>query len=470
MNPQDREEKSRPFQLYKYFTITSFVFIFLGTIVLSYLNTHWAKEMQFKKNQDYAQLLVSNLNHQIFRQFVIPMSLRYGKIQLSDKKQFERMDTIIRGTLHGFNVEMMNVYDLNNVIAYSFDKELMGIKDIGGRGYQNAVLGKSSSEIEQMGDFFEILIGFPKEIKVTTFAPLHAERSLASTTGPVIGVIEIVQNVTEDFQTIFKFQVFVVLTITLVMALLFLALIYIVKRGENIIRQRAQEQIKLKEQLSRAQHMSSIGEMVAGVSHEIRNPLGIISSSAALLKKKIAHTEPSNAIPDIIIEEAARLNSIITDFLNFAKPRQPDFTDCNIEKVLEKNLKFLASDIQDKGYRIQREAITDLPSIKADPDMLYQVFLNILINAMQSMPSGGDIKILVTADDRQVAIEFQDSGTGIADDIKEKIWNPFFTTKEKGTGLGLGIVKKIIEMHEGSIRIENRQPKGVSVTVALPID
>jgi two-component system, NtrC family, sensor histidine kinase HydH len=262
----------------------------------------------------------------------------------------------------------------------------------------------------------------------------------------------------------------VVLTITLVMALLFLALIYIVKRGENIIRQRAQEQIKLKEQLSRAQHMSSIGEMVAGVSHEIRNPLGIISSSAALLKKKIAHTEPSNAIPDIIIEEAARLNSIITDFLNFAKPRQPDFTDCNIEKVLEKNLKFLASDIQDKGYRIQREAITDLPSIKADPDMLYQVFLNILINAMQSMPSGGDIKILVTADDRQVAIEFQDSGTGIADDIKEKIWNPFFTTKEKGTGLGLGIVKKIIEMHEGSIRIENRQPKGVSVTVALPID
>ena len=469
MNLQDREEKSRPFQLYKYFTITSFIFIFLGTIVLSYLNTHWAKEMQFKKNQDYAQLLVSNLNHQIFRQFVIPMSLRYGKIQLSDKKQFERMDAIIRGTLHGFNVELMNVYDLNNVIAYSFDKELMGIKDIGGRGYQNAVLGKSSSEIEQVGGFFEILIGFPKEIKVTTFAPLHAERSLASTTGPVIGVVEIVQNVTEDYQIIFKFQVFVVLTITLVMAVLFLTLIFIVKRGENIIRQRAREQLALKEQLSMAQHMSSIGEMVAGVSHEIRNPLGIISSSAALLKKKIAQTDPSNTIPNIIIEEAARLNSIITDFLNFAKPRQPDFTDCSIEDVIEKNLKFLASDIQDKGYRIQTESITDLPVIKADPDMLYQAFLNILINAMQSMPSGGEITIFVAADDRHVEIGFQDSGTGIAADIEEKIWNPFFTTKEKGTGLGLGIVKKIIEMHEGSIRIENRQPNGVTVTVVLPI-
>ena len=145
MNSPRTEEKAKPFKLYKYFTFTSFVFLFIGTIVLSYFNTHWAKEMQFKKNEEYALLVVSNLNHQIFRQFVIPMSLRYGKIQLRDKEQYERMDAIVRGTLHGFKIEMMNIYDLNNIIAYSFDKELTGIKDIGGRGFQNAVLGKSSS-------------------------------------------------------------------------------------------------------------------------------------------------------------------------------------------------------------------------------------------------------------------------------------------------------------------------------------
>jgi signal transduction histidine kinase len=470
MSLPDKEEKSKPFKLYKYFTFTSFVFIFIGTIILSYLNTHWAKEMQFNKNEDYAQLLVSNLNHQIFRQFVIPMSLRYGKIQLRDQKQFERMDTLIRGTLHGFKVEMMNIYDLNNVIAYSFDKELMGIKDIGGRGYQNAVLGKTSSEIEQIGGFLEILIGFPKQIKVSTFAPLHAELSLASTTGPVIGVIEIVQNVTKDYQTIFKFQVFVVFTITLVMGMLFLALIFIVKRGETIIEQRAREQIQLKEQLSQAQHLSSIGEMVAGVSHEIRNPLGIISSSAALLKKKISQTDPSNTIPDIIVEEAARLNSIITDFLNFAKPKRPDLTECAIEEVLEKNIKFIASEAYDKGCLIKKEYASDIPAINADADMLYQAFLNILINAMQSMPNGGKIKILLSTDPHNIEIEFQDEGSGISDDIKAKIWDPFFTTKEKGTGLGLGIVKKIVELHHGNIRIENRQPSGVAVTVKLPID
>jgi signal transduction histidine kinase len=470
MNSPKTEEKSRPFKLYKYFTFTSFIFIFIGTIVLSYLNTHWAKEMQFKKNEEYAQLLVSNLNHQIFRQFVIPMSLRYGKIQLRDKKQFERMDAIVRGTLHGFKIEMMNIYDMNNIIAYSFDKELMGIKDIGGRGFQNAVLGKSSSEIEQTGEFLEILLGFPKEIKVTTFAPLHAEKSLASTTGPVIGVIEIVQNISEDYKTIFNFQVLVILTIMLVMAILFLTLTFIVKKGEGIIEQRAREQIRLKEQLSQAQHLSSIGEMVAGVSHEIRNPLGIISSSAALLKKKVSLTDPSNTIPDIIKEEAARLNSIITDFLNFAKPREPNLTECVIQEVLEKNIAFLSSEATDKGYHIDMEYAPDIPVVVADKDMLYQAFLNILINAMQSMPEGGEIKITMITEERTVKIHFQDEGYGIPEDIQRKIWDPFFTTKEKGTGLGLGIVKKIVELHGGNIQIENRKSNGVIVTVELPMN
>ena len=462
-------KKTKSFKLYKYFSITSFVFIFIGTIVLSYLNTHWARELQLKKNEEYAQLLVSNLNHQIFRQFVIPMSLRYGKIQLRDKKQYERMDTIVRGTLHGYNIEMVNIYDLNDIISYSFDKELMGIKDIGGHSYQTALMGVSTSEIEQNGDFWEITLGIPKEIKVTTFAPLHAEKSLASITGPIIGVIEITQDITDGFRTIFNFQILVILTIMAVMSLLFLILIFVVKRGEAIINQRAKEQLKLKEQLSRAEHLSTIGEMVAGVSHEIRNPLGIIRSSAELLKKKMASYDATSTIPDIIIEEGARLNSIITDFLNFARPRQPDFVACRIEDVLGKNLKFIASEAKKEGYKLNIQYGPDLPEIMADMDMLYQAFLNILINAMQAMPGGGDIQINITAENDRIKIQFLDEGQGIADEITTKIWDPFFTTKEKGTGLGLGIVKNIIESHNGAIHIENRSVKGVAVTVELGI-
>ncbi len=378
------------------------------------------------------------------------------------------MDTIVRGTLHGYNIEMVNMYDLNDIIAYSFDKELMGIKDIGGHSYQTAVMGVSTSEIEQNGDFWEIVLGIPKTIKVTTFAPLRAEKSLASITGPIIGVIEITQDITDSYLTIFNFQILVILTIIAVMGLLFLVLIFVVKRGEAIIEQRAKEQLRLKEQLNRAEHLSSIGEMVAGVSHEIRNPLGIIRSSAELLKKKMASYDAASTIPDIIIEEGERLNNIITDFLNFARPRQPDFIACRVEEVLEKNIKFIAAEAKKAGYRLDTQYALDLPEIMADKDMLYQAFLNILINAMQSMPDGGDIQINITAEADLVKIQFLDKGQGIAEEITVKIWDPFFTTKEKGTGLGLGIVKNIIESHNGVVHIENRAKKGVAVTVELP--
>ena len=461
-------KKTKAFKLYKYFSITSFIFIFIGTIVLVYLNTHWARQLQLKKNDEYAQLLVSNLNHQIFRQFIIPTSLRYGKIQLSNKNQYERMDTIIRGTLHGYNVEMVNLYDLNDIIAYSFDQELMGIKDIGGHSYQSAVMGMSSSEIEQNGGFWEITLGIPKTIKVTTFAPLRAEKSLASITGPIIGVIEITQDITDSYRTIFNFQILVIITIMAVMIFLFLILIFVVKRGEAIMEQRAKEQLRLKEQLNRAEHLSSIGEMVAGVSHEIRNPLGIIRSSAELLKKKMVSYDAASTIPDIIIEEGGRLNNIITDFLNFARPRQPDLVACRIEEILGKNLKFLETEAKNKGYRIDISYARDLPEIMADKDMLYQAFLNILINAMQSMPEGGSIQIGITTKDDLVKIQFLDEGQGIGEDINAKIWDPFFTTKEKGTGLGLGIVKNIIQAHNGFVHIENHPNMGVVVTVELP--
>jgi len=469
-HPPPLDEKAKPFRLYKFFTLTSFIFIFVGTIVLSSLNMHWARKMQFSKSEDYALLLISNLNHQIFRQFMLPLTLSGENIRLSEKRQFERMDKIVRGTLHGFNVERIKIYNLNNIIIYSFDQEIMGIKDIGGSGYQNATTGNHSSELEQNGSFWQILLGFPKEIRITTFAALHAEESLAVTTGPIFGVVEIVQDVTDDYRTIFKFQVLVVLTIMLVMGILFIVLISVVKKGEETIEARARERLRLKDKLRRAEHLSSIGEMVAGVSHEIRNPLGIISSSAELLKKKVKKLDPTNTIPDIIIEEGARLNNIITDFLNFARPRRPSFTECRIEEIIKKNIDYLSSDALKKGYILDHHDNGNLPVMMADSDMLYQAFLNILINAMQSMPDGGRVVVDINEEDHQVIVHFKDSGGGIDEEIMEKIWAPFFTTKEQGTGLGLGIVKNIVQSHGGKIKIVNREVRGIDVMIILPVN
>ena len=426
--------------------------------------------MQFTKSEDYALLLIENLNHQVFLQFILPVGLKYGKIELRNQDQFERMDSVVRSTLHSFNVEMVNIYGLKDVIAYSFSKDLVGLENLGGTSYQNAVEGKATSKLVQKGSFWELLFGVPKEIKIVTFAPLRAEKPLSPVAGPVLGVVEIVQNLSNDYKRIFRFQMLTLLTVSGVMLLLFLIMTYVVKRGEAIIQKRAQEQLKLKEQLSRSKHLSSLGEMIAGVSHEIRNPLGIISSSAELLKKTMALDHPRTQIPDIIIEESTRLNNIITDFLNFARPQTPNRFPCRIQEVLAKNISFLSTQLLEKGYTIQTHFDDNLPVIRADADMLYQAFLNILINAMQAMPDGGQISVLAKARRDSLWLAFEDQGTGVAKEAMEKIWDPFFTTKEKGTGLGLGIVKNIIEAHEGQIRLDNLPEGGTRVSIRLPVE
>jgi signal transduction histidine kinase len=464
------EERTKPFKLVKYFTFTSLILTFLGILILAGLNNHWARMMQLKKSEDYAKLLVANLNHQVYMKFYLPLSItRHKVIRLSEEKYYKRMDTVVRSTLHSFNVEKVNIYDKNNTIIYSYDQKLIGVNTVGSKGYLSALSGASTSKLIQRGNFFQLLFGFPKNAKLITFAPLRTEEPLPTLTRQIFGVFEIIQDISEDCKTIFRFQILAIITITLIMGALFLALFFVVKRGEAIIENRARERLRLKEQLTRARHLSSLGEMVAGVSHEIRNPLGIIRSSAALLKKKMNHFDPSSAIPEIIIEESDRLNNIITDFLNFAKPKMPNLAPCRVEEVLDRNITFLASQLKKQGYIIKKHYDNNLPKIMADSAMLYQAFLNILINSMQAMPGGGEIHIQLTSKDDLITITFEDEGEGIPKDVMEKIWEPFFTTKEMGTGLGLGIVKNIIEAHNGTIHIDNRSARGSRVLVELPV-
>ena len=471
MDTKPREERIKPFRLVKYFTFTGLVVIFLVTIILTVLNTHWVKSMQQRKSEDYARSLIENLNNQIFVQVIVPIGMMFGKnIQFSKPEVFERMDKVVRNTLHSFEVDTLNFYSMNNTILYSFDPDLVGRKNFGGTGFQQALEGRITSKLVQRGNFFEISLGFPKVVRLITYAPLRWEPQFARVTGPYLGVIEIVQDLSGDYQSIFRTQILVVITCTLIMGALFVVLIFVVKRGEGIIQKRAMERLRLKERLSRAERLSSLGEMAAGISHEIRNPLGIIRSSAELLKKKVTKIDPSNTIPDIIVEEANRLNRIITDFINFAKPRSPNLVPCRIEEVIDKNINYLTMQIEENGYTINQKYQNSLPKIQADAAMLYQSFLNILINAMQAMPEGGCIDISISTDNKNVTVIFEDEGQGIPDEVIEKVWDPFFTTKEMGTGLGLGVVKNLIESHGGTIQIANRIRGGARVTVELPVE
>ncbi len=459
----------RPFRLVKFFTFTCLIVMFAGTIVIAAVNVHWVKNLLQQKNEDYAHLLIENLNHQVFLQFIIPVVLKYGKIRLREENQYKRMDRVVKNTVHSFNVEMVNIYDMKDIISYSLDKQKIGVKNTGGTGFKKAMKGKSTSTLVQQGNAIELFFGFPAETRLVTFAPLRAERPLSSISGPVLGVVEIVQNLSKNYKDIFKLQILVISTCFFVMGILLLVLIFVVRQGEVILKKRAEERLRLEEKLRRAEHLSAIGEMTAGISHEIRNPLGIIKSSAELLQKKMKKLDASSAIPAIIVEESMRLDNIIKDFLNFAKPRNPDFQTCRVEQIIEKNISFLKTEIRENHFEIEKRFSDNLPEIMADHGMLYQAFLNIILNSFQAMPGGGRIIISIFSDDKSIILIFEDNGKGIKDKNLKKIWNPFFTTKEMGTGLGLGIVKNIIESHMGEIKVSNRSSGGVQVEIILPV-
>ncbi|SLM32198.1 Two-component hybrid sensor and response regulator histidine kinase (Ntr family) [Desulfamplus magnetovallimortis] len=471
MTNQSIGEK-KPFRFVKFFTFSSLIVMFAATIVMSAMNAHWVKSILQQKSEEYAHLLVENLNHQVFLQFIIPTVLKYGKIKLREQQQYERMERVVRTTLHSFNVEMVNIYDMKNTISYSFDKDKIGSKDENSKGYAQAIQNVSTSRLIQKGNPFEILMGFPHTTKIATFAPLRAEKPLSSISGPVLGVVEIVQDISEDYLKIFQLQLLTIITCFLVMGILFAILIFVVRQGERIIEARAEERLKLEEKLQQAEHLSAIGEMTAGVSHEIRNPLGIIKSSAELLKKKMGRLNQPTNIVDIIVEESVRLNNIITDFLDFAKPMNLVLKPCSIEAIIDKNTHYISQQLNDNNIIIKKIITDEIPEIMLDPEKIYQAFLNIMLNSCQAMQNGGTITVSVylkkTDQHTFVTIIFEDNGSGIPEETIKKIWNPFFTTKEKGTGLGLGIVKNIIESHHGEIQISSSKNAGAKVEITLP--
>jgi signal transduction histidine kinase len=413
--------------------------------------------------------MAENLNHQVFLQFIVPAALQFGQvIQLRNKVLFDRLDQVVRNTLHSFSVDTVNIFDREkNVIFYSFDKKFVGRKGLGGIDYQQALLGNSRSRLIRRVGFWGMLFGAPIESKLRTYVPLRAEKPLSNIEGPILGVFEIVQDLSEDHRTIIHFKHRIIVTSVVIMGILFLILRHVVKRGEEIIEKRAQERLLLKEKLSHAERLASLGEMVAGISHEIRNPLGIVSSTAELLKQKMARSDPEFQLADVIVQEANRLNNIVTDFLNFARPQAPNLMPCKVDEVIEKNLTFLALEINKNSYKIHKRFASDIPEIQADPGLLYQAFLNILMNAMQAMPEGGEIYIELSANRNTLMILFGDEGPGIPDETLNKIWEPFFTTKRHHMGLGLAYVAAAAPYLNMTMEVVSGEGRGTTVHLIL---
>lgn len=460
-----------PFGLVKFFSLPGFIVILIVTCILVVLLTLRAQQMTLKKNEDYLLLLAANLNHQIFQKFLLPTAFeKGGRITLSDPEQARHLDEVVRNTIHGFHVEQLNQYDQLGIFSYSTDNLPLGKNCANVPGVQKALAGEDYFEVPGYS-FLSVLWPSSNQAQhLKAFIPFRLESQESPHAGPVIGVFEITQNISGDLAEINKFRLLILVTLVVIMGLLFIILRQIVKKAGLILARRQEEQRSLEAQLHQSERLAVLGEMTAGVAHEIRNPLGIISSTAELLQEQLARYEPQNRLAWIIVEEANRLNDKVTEFLDFARPRIPNLRPCDLEALLDRGLEFLEPEIQRLGIRVSREYRLNGRALTADPDLLYQAFLNLLLNATQAMPEGGRLTVATQPgpQGRGSEVCFADTGEGIEPETLKKVLNPFFTTKERGSGLGLPIVKSIIETHQGTLKIDSAVGQGTVVTIILP--
>lgn len=217
--------------------------------------------------------------------------------------------------------------------------------------------------------------------------------------------------------------------------------------------------------------LSALGRMAAGIAHEINNPLSGILLFSSNLRKKVPEEGPLREGLDIIIQETIRCRTIIQDLLEFARDREPRKGRANVNDIMEKALGLLENEFRLHHISIRKELSRDLPPTMVDVNQIQQVFINLLLNAVEAIQESGIITIQTGLDDdrRSIKVEIKDTGCGIPPENLQKVFEPFFSTKTKGTGLGLAVSYGIVHNHQGDIQVFSRPGEGASFVVQLPL-
>ena len=222
---------------------------------------------------------------------------------------------------------------------------------------------------------------------------------------------------------------------------------------------------QMEREVARSRHLSAIGSLAAGVAHEIRNPLSSIKGFAVYFKQRLAGNPDDQETADIMIAETERLNRVISQLIEFARPLELKKEPTDVADLVRQTLRLIAAEAKDKSVEVDVNTKEDLPQVPVDPDKVKQVLLNIFLNALAAMPSGGRLSVDLTFQNNCLAVTVSDTGEGISGENLPRIYDPYFTSKPAGTGLGLAIVQKIMEAHGGTVRVESLAQKGTTVTL-----
>lgn len=223
------------------------------------------------------------------------------------------------------------------------------------------------------------------------------------------------------------------------------------------------------EQLRRADRLSALGEIAAGLAHEIRNPLAGIKGAIEIVGARVRTGTPEAEFTGVATKELQRLDGLVSEFLAYARPRDPEFRDASLSDVVGQVVTLLSPEAERAAVTVRLTRGCDVTVVRMDPEQMQQVVFNLLLNGIQASPRGSAVDVGVICDAGWVAVTVTDRGPGVAAEDRERLFDPFFTTKTNGTGLGLAVSQRIVSTHRGRIGLEDAPGGGCRAFVLLPV-
>ena len=341
-----------------------------------------------------------------------------------------------------FNLDGMNLASTSNLFQYGAEDPALTL--------DQAAVTLASSGVPSASQLYSVDGYFLK----SGYAPARDDQ------GEVIAVLGVEASaghfqVLDNFKKTMLILGGISLLFLVVVGLLFLKLSYSLAQTEMAV--------------LRADALANLGRMAAHMAHEIRNPLSIIRGAVERLKTSPSMPEADKELLGFLPEEVDRLDEIVSRYLDFARVDPPRLAPADLAALLGETLAMAQRELTDKGIQVQISPAADLPLVRLDVSRIKQALLNLLLNAAQAMPQGGEIRITLSQQKKWVRLDLADTGIGIPGPHLAKIFQPFFTTKEKGSGLGLAMVAKIVEDHRGRIQVHSHKNEGTTFSLFLPI-
>lgn len=500
------------FSLIRYFSLASLVFfVATGSGLGIYYREMALSRMILQQESNHVNLTTIFANTLWASQFssLLEQSRNTPSPKLKDLSQIPEIQRAVLAMMRGSNTYKIKVYDTSGRTVYSSETAQIGEDKSNNPGFLGALAGHTRTELVHKEKFSAFEQVVENRDLIQSYIPRYQEGS----TQPQ-GVFEIYSDVTPLLANMHEAETRLAVLVVGAMAGLFAILFVIVRRAERIIRQQAESNRTTQQQLAQAEKMSSLGQLVAGVSHQLNTPIAFSHSNVSLVIEALkglelqlaiapefaamAHKLPANekttpadrharqrldnfaAQPEDLQNMRVMLGDVLAGLEQMRELVQNlrDFTRLDSSKIVETNLNEMLHTV----VYIARSAIPThisiverygrLPPIACNPSQLNQVFLNLITNAVQAIPETGEVRIITYQRENRLQVDISDSGTGIADEILPKIFETYFTTKPKGigTGLGLPIARDIVRSHGGEISVSSQPGRGTTFTVSLPID